>query len=731
VLASTGTASATGYVTIQPDVAGSYSLLFSATSWVGTDGSHMSFVAADKSATATVTAGSSGPTSVTLTRINSSHPASSSYGSLIRVNLNGVLSGDEAINVTVSAGQVVKASLSSGNFTSGTLSATSTARMTKSDFVNNIGFVNVRGTSSGTITVTAASDGGLASFSTSTTVTVGTAVSLTAPTFSANDGTVIASGAGQWKAGTSPAYTISSTRTSTTIVCGYTDPAATKYTGALIEDDGGQISGAPGTDNSLYFNLYDAVASGDTYSSWTLSHTALGTTADAFTLTCDGTTDDTTFVVSGAAAVGTTITAAPTSVRAAAAGSVTIRALVLNQFDSPLTSSSTTVTVAGRNAARASETLITDSTGYVSTTITDAGTASATDTVTFTNTTTGSATITWGAYTVGTVTVTGGATASDSYEGQNLTSISAAVAGPHGSPVSITATVKDADGNVLAGVPVTFTVSKGLIQKTATVDYTTVVTGATGTAVTKVIDWTEGKQTITATAGGKSGTDYLTWDANTAANARSISGAASGNKVTATVMDRYGNTVKSVTVTAKTSAGYFGTGANSTTGTTASDGTVSFFVAGTSGAATVTLSLDKNTYVQSIDVAGEVGETAVTAAVAGTTIGTGASLSAAGVNAVDVAVTVTDSAATAAEAATDAALEAIDAANAATDAANLAAEAADAATVAAEEARDAADAATAAVEALASEVATLIAGLKAQITTLANTVAKIAKKVKA
>jgi len=85
----------------------------------------------------------------------------------------------------------------------------------------------------------------------------------------------------------------------------------------------------------------------------------------------------------------------------------------------------------------------------------------------------------------------------------------------------------------------------------------------------------------------------------------------------------------------------------------------------------------------------------------------------------------------AADAATDAALEAIDAANAATDAANLAAEAADAATVAAEEARDAADSATAAVEALAAEVATLMAALKAQITTLANTVAKIAKKVKA
>jgi hypothetical protein len=100
---------------------------------------------------------------------------------------------------------------------------------------------------------------------------------------------------------------------------------------------------------------------------------------------------------------------------------------------------------------------------------------------------------------------------------------------------------------------------------------------------------------------------------------------------------------------------------------------------------------------------------------------------------VSVALTTTaaNPAADAAQAAADAAAEAIDAANAATDAANLAAEAADAATVAAEEARDAADAATAAVEELATQVATLFAALRAQLTTLANTVAKIAKKVRA
>jgi len=86
--------------------------------------------------------------------------------------------------------------------------------------------------------------------------------------------------------------------------------------------------------------------------------------------------------------------------------------------------------------------------------------------------------------------------------------------------------------------------------------------------------------------------------------------------------------------------------------------------------------------------------------------------------------TVVDATKDAADAATDAALEATDAAYAAQDAAQLAAEAADAATAAAE-------AATAAVEDLATQVASLFADLQKQITTLANVVAKIAKKVKA
>lgn len=92
--------------------------------------------------------------------------------------------------------------------------------------------------------------------------------------------------------------------------------------------------------------------------------------------------------------------------------------------------------------------------------------------------------------------------------------------------------------------------------------------------------------------------------------------------------------------------------------------------------------------------------------------------------AISLTFSVVDPTKDAADAATDAALEATDAAYAAQDAAQLAAEAADAATAAAE-------AATAAVEDLATQVASLFADLQKQITTLANVVAKIAKKVKA
>jgi hypothetical protein len=360
--------------------------------------------------------------------------------------------------------------------------------------------------------------------------------------------------------------------------------------------------------------------------------------------------------------------------------------------------------------------------------LTDTGTTGTSSVVTFTHGTVAAATdyvtIYWGEVAVDTVTVTGGATANTvAYPavGSTTKAISTAVGGASGSATTFTALVKDAAGNVLSGIPVTWTVDKATagITKSLTSDSASCYTGSDGKCTTTVFSWAApSKVTVTATSGTKTGTGYQNF-VNAAADARVLSATVSGAMSIAKVVDRYGNAVSGVTVSAKTSNGYFGSGATSTTGVTTTDGTVGFAL---TGAGTVTLSVDSATYTQTDDAEGKVGTSAVTAAVAGTSTGVGASLAPAGVN--SVAVEVTEGTNSASQAAADAAAEATDAANAATDAANAAAEAADAATAAAQDAADA-------VAALSAQVATLISGLKAQLTALTNLVIKIQKKVKA
>jgi hypothetical protein len=77
----------------------------------------------------------------------------------------------------------------------------------------------------------------------------------------------------------------------------------------------------------------------------------------------------------------------------------------------------------------------------------------------------------------------------------------------------------------------------------------------------------------------------------------------------------------------------------------------------------------------------------------------------------------------------DAALEAVDAANAAVDAAKLATEAAAAASAIALEARSSADAAVAALAKLDKDIKALFADLTRQVTTIAQTMSKVAKKL--
>jgi hypothetical protein len=415
------------------------------------------------------------------------------------------------------------------------------------------------------------------------------------------------------------------------------------------------------------------------------------------------------------------------SILSATGGKNTFTVEVDDQYGVGLANAPVTVSVAGRNTVASTALGVTNADGLISYTLTDAGTTGTRDTITFTATVssggtgTSTATINYGTVTVDKVVVSGGSKA-ETVAGSTLTSINAADNGPETSRVAIKAVVTDASGNLLAGVPVVFTVSSGLVYKTAAVDFATVFTGSDGAATTHVFDWKSGTQTITATAGGKSSTDYLTWATNTASAARVLTATATGDIVSLKVVDRFGNAVSGVTINlSRTGAGLFGNGASTQDITTDKNGTADVRYAG-SGTVVAELAA---TFAQAYAKAGNITTAAATAATAGTTAGTGATLTPAGVSKVSLEIAAGANAAeSAATAAADAAAEATDAANAATDAANAAAEAADAATAAAQDAADA-------VAALSTQVSEMVNALKKQITALTNLVIKIQKKVRA
>ena len=447
------------------------------------------------------------------------------------------------------------------------------------------------------------------------------------------------------------------------------------------------------------------------------------------------------------------ITVSPSAPTIATGGTINLLVTVVDSYAGARAGIAVTAafSAGGRNTGKVMASAITDADGVAKFSYTDTNASAVTtalsDTITFTTTSP------LGASVSSTVTVNyvSGLTVSTvkmTTPNQTLgvvalaatpKPITFAAAGPTAGAVDVTATVTTSTGAVLAGLPVTWSVSGTTAAVTSTTK--TSYTSSTGVATASVYAWATGTYTITATAGGVSATGTITFTQEDAASARTVSAAAAGNVVTATVKDRFGNAVKGSTIYAKASgAGYFGNGLLSTSGTTDAAGQVSFVVAG--GSATVTVSnidfaavagtqvgqtsAPKGFVVNATTNSATVGIFTATAAGTDTTdeVGVGASFDAAGVSSATVSVEIANTAADNAQAATDAAAEATDAANAATDAANAAAEAADAATAAAQDAADA-------VAALSAQVASLISGLKAQLTALTNLVIKIQKKVKA
>jgi trimeric autotransporter adhesin len=552
--------------------------------------------------------------------------------------------------------------------------------------------------------------------------------------------------------GASPAA-IAAATTKTSVAYKLTTAAAqtSVYVAINVVDTTGSITGVAGASYTEAVLTADAAAGTAAYSvtpaTWSATtRAATGVAgADAYTIAV---ADDST-----ANSLGWTVTATTpansaslstwniSSVSAVSGASVSATLTVKDQFGLARSGQAVVFAIAGRNAAITTGlNAVTDASGKATFTYTDAGTATSatTDTISASaggTSVTATVSVSFDAgNAVSTVVVNSG----DTTDGvANLfvsyKDILAGTAGASSSANDVTATVKNAAGTALAGVSVTFTVAgTGCAIPSNEV---TVFTGSTGIATSAVYAWLEGKCTITATAGGKTGTGVTSFRQETSTEIRTLSGSVAGTVVTAAPKDRFGNPVVNGTVYAVITAGngYFGAnGARTATLTTSAAGTATVVVAG--GDATVKLTTIDPAGTglatdQSTAAAGNVrGDVATPVVFTATTVGTattaetgvGASFAPAGVSSVTLEVSGDNSA----SAAADAAAEATDAANAATDAANAAAEAADAATAAAQDAADA-------VAALSTQVSEMVDALKKQITALTNLVIKIQKKVRA
>ena len=730
-----GSTNGTGYTTatiynavnFEPDVAGTYKLLV----WVDSDANN-SFTAGEKSASVTLTTTGS-PTSVVLTKVSSGNPAISTgawdTGALYSVEVKNAsgrtrLTADEAISLT--------SSISTTTFKDEDNSTAATTVAYDDIYDNGLYYFYAVSTAAAksTPTITVTANGGEIAAGVSASLATTFDLPVVAATLSTISDATATNTDGLASTLATDAFDVAPLSAVSLRAVGDT---ADEVVAAEITDTDGDLSGVFG---AVYTQVAVVGASTTFYATFSFG----GANLQAGHTWAADITDDSaakTLTATAVTRAADATTVAPSSIRVVKGSAITFSGTTTDQYDAAIAGATVSWSVSGANTV-ASTAKISDADGVTSFTYTPA--VSGTDTVATTYS--GSATVTVvDTLEVGSVLLTTPHTTSTGVTeaAPTYSDIVAGAAGAIGtSQISVTATVKDAASVVLAGVPVTFTVSGTGAAVTSTTQ--TVYTGSTGTATAKVYGWIAGTYTVTATSGAKSDDAPVNFAQTTPEEARNITATVSGGIVTAKVTDRFGNGVYNAPVYAtRTGEGNFA-GASKANGNTGRDGTIEFIVSG--GSADVTLSVGTEiTYGQTDATAGLVASTTATDVfddvVAGTALadeeGTGntADYTKAGNNSVKVSVTVVDKTLGAAEAATDAAAEAIDAANAATDAANLAAEAADAATVAAEEARDAADAATAAVEELATQVATLMAALKAQITTLANTVAKIAKKVKA
>ncbi|CAN1528874.1 hypothetical protein MCERE8_01355 [Candidatus Nanopelagicaceae bacterium] len=759
-------------ISITPDVAGTYTVLVSTRA-----GSTLtnSYAAGDASATYTITTGGAVSTVALAAVTGATTGGTTSEGQIYKVTLKDAsgavaqLAAGETINITSSAtttnvGEIAAACASACTPTYN--GAGVTAGLDSSNFSNGVGYIQVKDATDAAVdAILTATGSGMLSSTVSTTATFSTVKHFEFTSLTIADPLLsVRPGSGhKGVAGSGASYTedVSTSTTSHSYLLTFTTAnAAAKYVTVDMTDTSGQITGLVGATYSTYVAPALSTAATGAGTATLSVTTAAMLNGYSFTASVVAGTSSAIVVTSRtASSSGIAVTVEPNSVVKAAFGaSSVLSAVVKDQFGAAVANHVVTVTTTGRNASVTGTTLATDANGRVTYTRTDAGTSATTnkqDVVTFTPTTGTAATVTIN-YTdstlgISTVELETPTTDDTAASGITYTDINAESSGATGSSTArtwtaVTATVTDANGALLVGVPVVFKTTDAGAAVAST--YVTVYTGTDGTATSYVYGWTAGVKTFTATAGTKTGTGTVAFrqggaTGSTSGNGevRSIAAVLDGNTITVTAKDRFGNVVQGVPLWAtRTGNGLFGGGNNAAGKITDANGKAEFIFNAGSADSVVTIQAggDGASTAPTNACYGQTGakagiavcstattQTAFTAYVAGTTtlaeVGVGASFADAGINSVTVAVA---AGADVAQAAADAAAEATDAANAATDAANAAAEAADAATAAAQDAADA-------VAALSTQVTEMVSALKKQITALTNLVIKIQKKVKA
>jgi hypothetical protein len=524
------------------------------------------------------------------------------YGSLVKVTLTdatgatAALAVGEVVTIDPTLGATVGAV--NGTLRTDAVTVGGAYNLTASDFTNGVAWVNIVDETA-EISVVSATYGTFTTNASITFRTVETAASTPYTVEPEADST-------GWYSTDSNAYSVP---LSASITLELTDNDATddndftstEYGAIRVADTSGKVFGT-----TLTTLLRDhAVINGGTL---TLS-AAFTATGQAFKVSDDmadagvatANLDNTFTSAARDLTTGGAVTLTPSgSIVANTAGSITVTALVEDQFGTAYANGRVTLAIAGRNGTQATQSSTTNASGYASFTVTDAAASTVTatvDTITVTafdedTSENATLTVTWGTVSVATITLGGG---NNSATGTALATpaimdIKAGSGGAEDGIQDITATIKDANGSVVAGVPVAWTVSDAGTKANILSTRATTYSSSQGVATTSVYAWINGTYTVTATAGGVTATVTVDFrQTSGGGEERTISAAASGRVVTATVKDRFGNPVPGVTVYATAPAGnaYLGAGSKSADLATNVNGEAAFVVGGADATITV------------------------------------------------------------------------------------------------------------------------------------------------